>query len=56
MIKKLKQKLKTYLGNGIFRDTRADVNALAEYCEVLTRKINELVDVVNELQSERSKF
>ena len=53
MIKKLKQKLKTYLGNGIFHDTRADVNALAEYCEVLTRKINELVDVVNELQSEQ---
>ncbi|MGN0599301.1 MAG: hypothetical protein ACI4JK_05340 [Oscillospiraceae bacterium] len=54
MINKLKSKIKTKLGNGIFHDSRADVNALAEYCEVLTRKINELVDAVNELQSSRS--
>ena len=56
MIEKLKQKLKTHLGNGISHDSRADVNAIAEYCNVLTKKINELVDAVNELQSEQSKF
>ena len=51
MIEKLKSKIKTKLDNGIIHDSRADVNALAEHCEVLTRKINELVDAVNELQS-----
>ena len=56
MIEKLKQKLKTHLGNGIFHDSRADANTIAEYCNVLTKKINELVDAVNELQSEQSKF
>ena len=56
MIKKLKQKLKTYLGNGIFHDFRADANTIADYCNVLTNKINELVDAVNELQSKQSKF
>ena len=56
MIEKLKFKIKTTLGNGIFHDTRADVNALAEYCEVLTKKINEHVDAVNALQSKQSKF
>ena len=56
MIEKLKQKLKTHLGNGIFHDSRADVNAIAEYCNVLTKKINELVDAVNALQSKQSKF
>ena len=55
-IDKLKHKIKTKLGSGVFHDSRADVNALAEYCEVLTKKINELVDVVNELQSKQSKF
>ena len=54
MIEKIKLKLNTNLGNGIFHDSRADVNALAEYCEVLTKKINELVDAVNELQLSRS--
>lgn len=54
MVKKLKSKIKINLGNGIFHDSRADVNALAEYCEVLTKKINELIDVVNELRSNRS--
>ena len=48
MIEKLKSKIKTKIGNGIFHDSRADVNALAEYCEVLQRKINELVDAVND--------
>lgn len=56
MIEKLKFKIKTKLGNGISHDSRADANALAEYCGVLTRKINELVDAVNELQSKQSKF
>lgn len=56
MVDKLKHKIKTKLGNGIFHDTRADVNTIAEYCNVLTNKINELVDVVNELQSKQSKF
>ncbi|MGN0598666.1 MAG: hypothetical protein ACI4JK_02125 [Oscillospiraceae bacterium] len=54
MIEKLKHKIKINLGNGIFHDSRADVNALAEYCEALTKKINELVDAVNELQANRS--
>ena len=56
MIEKLKFKIKTKLGNGIFHDSRADANTIAEYCNVLTKKINELIDVVNELQSEQSKF
>lgn len=55
MIEKLKFKIKPKLGNGIFHDSRADVNALTEYCEVLTRKINELVDAVNELQSKQER-
>ena len=54
MIDKIKLKLNTHLGNGIFHDSRADVNVLAEYCNMLAKKIDELVDVVNELQLSRS--
>lgn len=51
MIDKIKLKLNTNLGNGIFHDSRADANTIAEYCNVLAKKINKLVDAVNELQS-----
>lgn len=55
-IEKLKFKIKTKLGNGIVHDSRADANTIAEYCNVLTKKINELVEAVNALQSKQSKF
>lgn len=50
VIKKLKLKLKTSVGNGIFHDSRSDCNALAKVCNQLIAKVNELTDKVNELE------
>ena len=46
MIKKINKKFRTKLNNGIFHDTRSDVNVLAEYCNMLSSKINEIIDEI----------
>lgn len=56
MAKKITKKIKTALNNGIFHDTRADVDVLAEYCNMLTDKINQLIDEVNEVRAEVERY
>lgn len=51
MIEKLKYRIKIHPDNGLFHDTRGDVSAIAKYLIILTNKINEIVDVVNSMQS-----
>ena len=52
-IKKIKERIKTGLGNGIFHDSRSDVNALAAYCNMLTDKINEIIDYVERTDGDK---
>lgn len=47
MIKKITKKIKESKDNGIFHDSRRDINTLAEYCNMLAEKINELIDAIN---------
>lgn len=51
-IKKIKERIKTGLGNGIFHDSRSDVNALASYCNMITDKINEIIDFVERMKTD----
>lgn len=46
MAEKITKKIKTARNNGVFHDTRGDVDKLAEYCNMLTDKINQLIDEV----------
>lgn len=55
MIKKIKNKVGTTGGAGIFHDTRDDVRILAEVCNRLIDKVNELTDEVNKLDRENQE-
>ena len=46
------KKIRGSLNNGLFHDTRGDINKLAEYCNFLTDNINLLVAELNEVKAE----
>lgn len=52
MIAKIRTRIKTGRNNGIFHNSREDVNALAEYCNMLTDKINLIIEELNEIKKE----
>lgn len=56
MAKFITKKIRGYLGNGIFHDTREDINRIAEYCNFLTDNINLLVAELNELKQEVKRY
>lgn len=55
MANKIRIKFSTELNNGIFHDTRSDINTLANYCNMLSDKINELIVEIEELKIEVKK-
>lgn len=56
MVEKIKKKVKTNLNNGMFHDSRGDINTLAEYCNMLTNKINSLIDELVEMRKEMREY
>ncbi len=56
MIKRLTNRIGNSDGIGIFHDTRGDVRTLAKMCNMLTDKVNELVNAVNYLEEENRKL
>ena len=56
MIEKISAKIKTNANNGIFHDSRRDVNALAQYCNMLADKFNQLLDKCNRIESDLEKL
>lgn len=54
-ILKIDKKLRTGRNNGIFHDTRSDVNLLADYCNMISDKINELIDEMEKMKIEKEK-
>lgn len=51
-MRKLDIKIRTGLNNGLFHDTRADVDTLAKALNKCIDKINELVEENNKLKKE----
>lgn len=52
MINKLKLVFRTNLNNGLIHNSRQDVDTLCKTLEKTHDKINELIDVINRLDSE----
>ena len=48
------QRLRRSRESGLFHDSRQDARVLATMCNILTDKVNELVDEVNALRRHQS--
>lgn len=48
-IKPIKTKIKPSQGNGIFHDSRGDINALSQVINEIINKQNEVIETVNKL-------
>lgn len=53
-IKKLNRRIRRTGSEGLFHDTRKDVRLLAQVFNELHDKVNELVEEINRLKSERA--
>jgi len=53
MINRIKTKIKLNCNNGIFHDSREDVNRLGNVLVECIEKINELTDEINKLKEEK---
>jgi hypothetical protein len=49
MVDPIKTRIKGNLQNGLFHDSRADINTLVKVMQELIIKTNELINVVNKL-------
>ena len=48
-MKKIAHKIRKSNNQFVFRNGKKDMEALAEYCNMQTVKINELIDIINRL-------
>lgn len=55
MIKLLNTKIRKSKQQGIFHDSRKDIDSLAKICNELINKVNELTEEVNKLSNKQNK-
>lgn len=56
MAKQITKKLRASGNGGIFHNSREDVRMLAEYCNLLTDTINQLIYELNEVRAEVERY